>query len=112
MLASKTYVKFSFFHRVTIFEPKCVTAPKPLEPLMGTPWTRTRESSSRRKHEFHMEVVRTHHSREVIESDFDRYMAVIDRYMTVTNLHDRYNRYTPECPQALGLPAFWEGVKR
>ena len=66
----------------------------------------------RRKHEFHMEVVRTHHSREVIKLDFDRYMAVIDRYIPVTNLHDRYNRYTPECPQALGLPALWEGVKR
>ena len=61
---------------------------------MGTPWMRTRESSYRRKHEFHMEVVRTHHSREVIESDFDRYMAVIDRYMTVTHCYVNFTFYS------------------
>ena len=38
--------------------------------------------------------------------------SVVDRYSTVTRpLPDRYDRYTPEDTQALGIPAFWGGVK-
>ena len=38
--------------------------------------------------------------------------SVVDRYSTVTRpLPDRYVRYTPEDTQALGIPAFWGGVK-
>ena len=37
---------------------------------------------------------------------------LLDRYSTVTRpLSDRYVRYTPEDPQALGILAFWGGVK-